>query len=373
MEDIYNVETFPWNDYLVHSTVKKRGKQQYIAEFGTFDIETTTIIPENDIDKPFAFMYIWQFCLDGKIVIGRTWEEYTAFIDKIVEVFHTSLNKRFVIYVHFLSFEFQFISRFFEWEQIFATAKRRVVRALTVSGIEYRCSWILSNMSLAQFCSTSKLCVHKKIDSENFDYKKIRTKSSNLLPIEIEYCINDVLGLYECILSLLEDDTLATIPLTSTGYVRRDCRRGCYGENFTQYRELFDSLRLNAHEYELCKKAFGGGDVHANRYAAGSILTGVQSKDMQSAYPAVMCTEYFPMSAYVNVDLTTTSDNKLSEYIETKCCLMTVGFYGVNIKTDQVIPYIHLSKCEEFFGESIDNGRVLSCDFCNSQHTKITR
>ena len=58
----------------------------------------------------------------------------------------------------------------------------------------------------------------------DLDYKKLFTPNTLLTMSELGYCYNDVMGLYEAIIYLLKEDTLVTIPLTSTGYVRRECR-----------------------------------------------------------------------------------------------------------------------------------------------------
>ena len=57
------------NRKLLHKNVvvdSNKGKYYkpvyYYDSINTFDIETTTI---KDAERPFAYMYIWQFCLDN--------------------------------------------------------------------------------------------------------------------------------------------------------------------------------------------------------------------------------------------------------------------------------------------------------------------
>jgi hypothetical protein len=79
-------------------------------------------------------------------------------------------------------------------------------------------------MSLEAF--TSKMGVEDaKLD--DFDYEKIRYPWTELTEREMLYCINDVRGLVQALKKemQLDGDTLYTIPLTSTGYVRRDCKK----------------------------------------------------------------------------------------------------------------------------------------------------
>ena len=38
--------------------------------------------PDNE-EEHFSIMYIWQFAIDGKVIVGRTWEEYLELYDII--------------------------------------------------------------------------------------------------------------------------------------------------------------------------------------------------------------------------------------------------------------------------------------------------
>lgn len=142
-EEAYRWDKYPYEE-LAHKFIKK-----YYRVPATFDIETTTI---SNVEKPYAFMYIWQFCLDGKVVIGRTWKEFNLFIDELINALGLEEDKKLVIYVHNLSYEFEFIRDFLEFKDVFATAKRKVLKAST-NELEFRCSYYLSNMNLAKFIS----------------------------------------------------------------------------------------------------------------------------------------------------------------------------------------------------------------------------
>ena len=51
------------------------------------------------------------------------------------------LDKKYiVVYVHNLSYEFQFISRLFEWVDIFADSERKPIKAETKDHIIFKCS-----------------------------------------------------------------------------------------------------------------------------------------------------------------------------------------------------------------------------------------
>ena len=353
------------NEYLGEGITRKVNYMEIIC---AFDIETTNIY-QKDKDgsplkepRPFAFMYHWQFCFDDQVVFGRTWEEFTTLLSTLEKRLNLSLNNRIVIWVHNLSFEWQFMRCFLEYESGFYLEERKPCKILTKGGIEFRCSYILSNMSLAKFCENEKGVIHYKLSSSDYDMEKIRTPLTVLSEYEQGYCYNDVRGLVECIKSRLEDDTLASLPLTSTGYVRRDLRIAVRKNK--KYRSFFLNAKLDDHLYGMCRSAFRGGDTHANSARADQINTDVWSWDIKSSYPAVIMEEDYPFSAFAKMPVSYFQDNDMSDY----CLIMEVAFF--DIKYDKKgknycgMPYIPLAKCSHFSGNRIvDNGRVVKADF----------
>ena len=73
-----------------------------------FDIETTSLYLDGDIKS--APMYVWQFGINGYVVIGRTWDEFENMLQAIIKKLDLAEDKRLVIYVHNLSFEFHLFS-----------------------------------------------------------------------------------------------------------------------------------------------------------------------------------------------------------------------------------------------------------------------
>ena len=79
--------------------------------------------------------------------------------------------------------------------------------------------------------------------------------------------------------------------MTSTGYVRRDCKRAMEGFNHKQLLAMLPDLDC----YMALREAFRGGNTHASRWYARDILTDVKSTDRSSSYPDVMVNCLFPM------------------------------------------------------------------------------
>ena len=118
-ETVYTVYDYPYNAInWNYTTVRKKGKRAiaYIDSPATFDIETTTINSE----KPYAFMYHWQFCYKGNVCFGTRWEEFTKFLSKLGEYLELSVSKQLVIYVHNLAYEFMFVKDFLYIVSLFA-------------------------------------------------------------------------------------------------------------------------------------------------------------------------------------------------------------------------------------------------------------
>lgn len=342
-EECEIIEVLEANNLDKKLSVKKQGKNyiSYYNTFGTFDIETTSLT-----DK--GLMYLWGFCIGEDVIIGRNWEEFLLLINTIVEYFDLNYNFRFVIYVHNLSFEFQFMRNFLKWEEIFALEEREPITALSSNGIEFRCSYKLTNMSLMKFCEQSKKCIHYKKDGDKFNYKKLRFPDTKLLEYEYIYQYCDAKGLHESLEELLEDDNIARIPITSTGYVRRDCRNAVRKNK--ENRELLLRSKLDSFLYLMLRAGRRGGDTHALAQYVGEILSDVDSWDIKSSYPYVMLTHLFPMGAFREV-----SAYRNDSY----CYLMEVTFTEVKLKGVKEMPYIPIAKCTLKDNVRNDNGRVI--------------
>lgn len=345
-EFAYNVNDFPFD------MLKKEEKKKYIVLPATFDIEASTI----KCEEPFGFMYHWQMCVHGIVVFGRTWEEWVYFLNKLKYHLALDSDRKLVIYVHNLSYEFQFIRKFLEDIKVFATDARKI---LTIKNecFEFRCSYRLSNMNLSKFIINSPNTYHWKAKND-LDYRVLRTPDTELSLIEKGYCYNDVLGLYEAIISRLLEDDLKSIPLTSTGYVRRDCRNAMRKNK--KNRALFLKTQLSLEQYKLCKEAFRGGDTASNMYLCNMILENVGSYDISSSYPYVMLTGDFPVSAFMRWIPKT--NQELKRLNKRYCTIGRYVFTNLRLKEDKCAPYIPIAKCKYYTNPTAYNGRILYAD-----------
>ena len=342
-------------------TIKENKKDvQYLDLSLSFDTETTsTYIEPNGIKEKFAFMYVWQFGIDGYYCYGRTWEEFIHLCKFIQSSLNLNDKKRVIIFIHNLSFEFQFFRKYFDWLNVFATRSRNPIKALTSYGIEFRDSLILSGYKLA---NVAKNLTSHKIPKMvgDLDYSLTRTKDTTFSEKELGYMLNDVRILIAYIDEQREEyGDITKIPLTNTGRVRRYVRNECFKEKF--YQRNIKALTIkDENEYLTLKQAFAGGFTHANPNHVGKKYHNIASFDFTSSYPTVMISEQYPSSKaipqkWVNWE-------RFNEINEKALQIFTVEFTGLQTKV-YFDNYISKNKCLDVKGEIENNGRIFSADY----------
>lgn len=320
-----------------------------------FDIETTY---EQEIEQ--SFMYIWQFAmmdLETEIVYycyGRNWNYFVNLINGINDEYASVL-----VFVHNLSYEFQFIRHWLVITDVFALKSRKIL-SCKYNNVVFRCSYLQTNKSLEKFTSDMKV-THSKLDGKQFDYSKKRFPWTDMNDYELAYSVNDVIGLVEAMKKRMDNDndTLYSLPLTSTGYVRRKAKQAMKSFNYKQLHEMFFDETV----YILLRNEFRGGDTHANRYHSNKILKNVDSWDRASSYPDVMLNCEFPMSNFAPRMID--NINELLKLCKKRHLCFIGKFVLTNVRQKDVYygaPYISKDKALELSEPVCDNGRVLSCD-----------
>lgn len=282
---------------------KKKKDAIYINDFGCFDIETTSVCTKLDdkgkFDEGYGYMYIWQFYSEATgLVMGHYWSEFILLLQRIHEHYQAS-NPVFLIFVHNLPFEAAFFLDQFHAAgydgKIFATAPRKPV-CITYPdlSVEFRCSLKLTNRGLGKYLADMHTG-YEKLTGE-LDYRKLRTPKSRLNPdTELAYCAADVIGLYYALKADMKQtgDTLASLPLTSTGYVRRELKAAVAGDK--NYVYLLKHSALTPKQYRIVKQLAKGGDTLGSAsQLLGFIHHNVSSFDFVSSYPAQLLCERMP-------------------------------------------------------------------------------
>ena len=327
----------------------------YLETYAAFDIETSNI----EIgEKTHAIMYLWQCCIGNAqhrdVYVGRTWKDFREFIRQLKVMYDLAPDKKLVVWVHNLAFEFQFLRSVLEVTKMFATKKRVPVVVTFDDVFEFRCSYRLSNMSLAKFAE-SENAVHQK--QKDFNYLITRYPDTEISDSDLYYGVCDVLSLHESVNGLMGayDDTLRSMPFTSTGYVRREAR-DAVKSNPHNYYDMLDR-QLNKTEYVMCKSAARGGNTHTNPLYSGEIITDSHGMDISSSYPTEMVAgDGFPMGKLV--------EESCKRLIPDACNILFIRYEEIRLKAGVYFPYIAYSKCErldkmDYRRARFDNGRVL--------------
>lgn len=330
-------------------------KVHYVEHLAAFDIETSSYMDEGE---KRAVVYSYALAIDDTIHYARSADEFFPLLERIAAVMELSLDRRLVVYVHNLAYEWQFIKHYMSWESAFAiSSDRRIVRAVSTLGIEFRCSYVLTNKPLAAV--GKDVGVQKMVG--DIDHTLIRNSITPLSDEEMGYIDNDVRILIEFERQALAQEggsieqALRSIPITKTGYVRRRMRKAALAD--PAYEQLISELTLTEETYTLARHSFQGGYTHTNSTVMGQEMGDTVAVDLASSYPSSMLQFTYPMSSFHSVAHEFTAE-------ELDKCIGHIHFFVTFVVYDAVsrypFPYISLSKAISISDPFVDNGRVYS-------------
>lgn len=339
----------------------------------TLDIETTSLFqfPDGewrtfDYSKPPAFYqgmekagvpYIWMFGVNDTVYYGRDFLQLAQVFNQIAD------GSKKYIYVHNLSFEFQWLLDIFESFTISNMIARSVRKPIAFDvdelNIQFRCSYMLTNLSLEK-AAESYTDLRKK--TGDLDYNLARHSRTVLTEQELSYCEYDILTLYHIVKYFKEKyGHLSRIPYTATGEIRKAFRKTVsYGYVLRTARSTPSPI-----QYLEYMKTFTGGMTHGNALYVGDILQGIVSYDIASSYPYVMMLPIFPQGEFREV-----SPERANKLNRNKwAVLYHVKFH--NIEANKLNHYILESKKMSEKNVSCDNGRVIKAEMIELFLTEI--
>jgi len=348
----------------VFSKKKNKKRKYYCKDILVLDIEVTSAWLENgkvigyrkheSADYwnsliPLSLPYIWQFSYNDTVYYGREFEDLFNVLNDLRK------DTEYIIWVHNLSYEFQFLNNILTWKQVFARSPHKVMKCVSneFPNIEFRCSYFLTRLSLESW--GKELGVYKL--KGDLDYEQIRTPLTELTKKELGYCERDCLVVYAGIQKYVERyGTQFDIPLTQTGTVRREVKNRLTKD--WRYRKFIRKLvPSSAEEYKMLQNIFAGGYTHANRLYSGITQVGkIQHYDFASSYPTVMVAEKYPMTPWFRKPMREFPDD--SDF-EDNAYIFYLEFD--NIRSTTYNTYIQSAKSYTVNGR-FDNGRVLSAD-----------
>lgn len=360
------LKSHKWQSHKEIKNAHKKNRKETLFNDSiiTFDIEVTSAWLEdgqvigyrpglpaeywNEL-QPVALCYLWQCSVDGRVFYGREIESAVELFDDI------PTSAQAIVWVHNLSYEFQFLKNIVTWTDVFARSAHKPMKAVCneYPHITFRCSYMLTRLSLAAW--GKQLGIPKHVG--DLDYEAIRTPLTPLTEKELAYGEYDCLIVEAGIKKFVQTyGTQDKIPLTQTGTVRLETKNRFRRDK--SYPSFIQKLvPKNADEYKRLQRVFAGGYTHANRWYAGEKVTGlIEHYDFASSYPTVMVAEKYPMTPWVYMGTGYIPD---PDSFDDCAWIMELTFSQLNSVSCNT--YIQGSKAAAH-GAELDNGRVLHAD-----------
>lgn len=357
------------------------------------DTETSKHIEYDEhgaVTSCYGWVYLYGLEFAGAYSEGRTPSDLIRDLETIRDAFGcTEEGTHVVVYIHNLSFDIQYVKDFLIERyggdyDLLAVAPHKFI-SFRINAFEFRCSYKLSNRKLAKWAADLGVEHQKQVGE--IDYTEKHYQNEELTPEQHHYLYYDVMTLRDCIREQMRlfGDTLLTIPLTSTGYVRREVRKRYRAERGAV--ERFRKTRLKATHYVLCRREFAGGLTHGNRDFAGELVdvseirknekykdvTAIRHRDFTSHYPTQQIARIwgFPKTRFMLWYDKGNKDRKLTltdvlKHAHKNCLLVEIAIHNLKVKPGVTLPYAQAYKFIEgklpggWVRPIEDNGRLLT-------------
>lgn len=325
-----------------------------------------------------GWIYQWAFRFAGEWAWGRKPSELISALTSIAKA-NSLYQTKCVVYVHNLSYDIQYLK---DWlidlygadsYTLIATAPHKFI-SFSIGCWIFKCTYKLSNRSLSKWAKD--LGTQAKKCEGLIDYDVKRYQDTRLTYSDWKYMFFDVLTLEQCVKKQMKlyGDTLTTIPLTSTGYIRRDARKRFKEDK--KNRKKFTTTALTPKTYKMFRRAFAGGITHQNRFMANDIVTppkgySIRHRDFRSHYPTQQVakekgfptTEFVPFYKYRKGRKPFTFED-VDKWAKTHCLIMDIAITSLEIRKGVTIPYaqsvkFYEGRTKDFVRTIDDNGRVL--------------
>lgn len=359
-------------------------RNHYIDIGAGFDIETTHID-----NTDLSTMYVWQFSLDNITILGRSWEEFRELLQRISKIYNLHEDRKLLVWIHNFKYEFSFLKGQVNWNKItdrktgmtkpdiFATDNITVIKSVTEEFIEFRDSYILTQLPLEKLAKNYNLGIEKL--KGDLDYNLQRHSDTPLTNEEIAYCINDVQILqkfYHKYIKVYFIKNKLGIPLTMTGIVRSELYQEFMKlskKEREKYKKFIKNSMPTQLEYnEMMNFLFRGGFNHANKIYSDEIMDNYYDEDLaisrsfymgsydfKSSYPAVMLHEKLPTKfTKDNVNFFYIYANN-KKWLKNNAYWGIFNIYNVSLKTSHSLE--SESKILKYSDDAkFDNGRLMS-------------
>ena len=344
-------------------TFKELQKNHKITKYATkyICLDTETSHATNTC----AWVYQWAAKLGGLYVYGRKPSEIIDFMRRVAEHYGLSTDKKIILYIHNMQYDVQYIKLFlrqYDPTAEFLAIDSHAIIQCDVLGFRILCSYKLTNLSLAALSDNYAETYVKAVGE--IDYNIVRYQDTELTESDWFYMFSDVAAQDDGIKGYLKMQGYRyafKAPITSTGFVRANCRKAAKADDY--WRGEFAASRLDLEQYNLCRQCFMGGVCIASFMYSGETIRSdkLRHKDFTSSYPARQELDYFPTgepSWYGEVETL----EELHELCEQYCCVFVLTLDNVHIKAGVTAPCIPSSKCIHKENELKLNGKIVYAD-----------
>ena len=352
---------------------RKRSRRCVCNKALYLDIETSN---NHDDTNLKTWIVSIQVRFDGKYYLFRTPMQFIHYLKSLIKEYRLDPERRIVCIIHNASYDLSYLTPFL---QRFLPKEPRsgiyegLSKIISYSQycFDFYCSYQLTNMSLAKW--SKQMDVEHKKQVGLYDYSKIIYQDDELSDEELLYDEFDVLSLEECHLKQLEkhNDDIASSPLTSTGYCRREFRRNASKDR--EYMKSFRDNRISLELYNYSINAYAGGYVHNNKNFGSQIVFGdLGHRDFRSHYPSILMTRMLPFGEWeLMFDIQHEFYRQLYPILRIEdlvemypeyTCIARVVIYNACLSEDIPFPYMQDSKLRnksEGWSAFKDNGRIL--------------
>ncbi len=332
---------------------------KYATKYICLDTETS------HISNTCSWVYQWAAKFGELYVYGRKPSEIIDFMRRVAEHYELNAEKKIIIYIHNASYDLQYLKLFlrqYDPTADFLAIDSHSIIQCDVVGFRILCSYKLTNMSLDALSKNYATNYVKAVGE--IDYNLLRFQDSELGEDDWFYMFSDVASQDDGIAGYLKMQGYRyafRAPITSTGFVRANCRKAAKADE--EWRARFLEMRLDLEQYKLCRQTFMGGVciasfLHSNKTIRSDKL---RHKDFTSSYPARQLLDYMPDGApswYGEVETSEELEDLCAEY----CCIFILTLDNVHIKKGVTAPCIPSSKCIHKENELKLNGKIVSAD-----------
>lgn len=277
------------------------------------------------------------------------------------------------IYIFNASYDWTFLKRFFlnrfgyPIKQL-NTKPHYPVYIEFNNGLVIRDALILAQRKLERWASDMNVEHQKAVGY--WDYDKIRNQDYKFTKEELKYIENDTLAGVECIDALLQsiNKELYSIPWTATGIPRDEVKkRGKMHNGNYNFKKQVVSFAMQ----KRLETIFHGGYTHGNRLYYNEVIGGKNSfiddeiscYDFSSSYPFCLIAEKFPVEYFT--PMTDRSIDEIVSDADNNAYIFNLIMVNVRLKDEcYPMPYLQFSKCKKTINANVDNGRIISCDYC---------